>query len=138
MTGKSWSFPDAFMWALGAACVLAGCSQRPPAPEGAIWIEGGVRYHAQPVPRGVVQFFATDGNASGAARIREGHFGGYLRPGRYAVAVIAPQTPAQENERGQYVPATSLIPDRYGDIATSSLVVDVNAAHDRVEFDLTP
>lgn len=111
-----------------AACAAPpGCARRPPAPPGAVWVDGTVAYDERPLPHGVVQFFATDGNASGSVRIEDGRFGGYLQPGRYAVAVVARERPAQEDDQGRYVPATSLIPERYGDIASSTLVVDVEA-----------
>jgi hypothetical protein len=113
-----------------------GCSGRPPAPPGAVWVDGEVRHVGAALPFGVVQFFATDSVASGSVRIKAGRFGLYLKPGSYQVAIIAEEMPGHEDEKGGYVPAKSLIPERFGDIKTSKLEAEVRQSMGRLRFDL--
>ena len=123
---------------VGCSMLIAGCSGGAPAPPGAVWVKGEARFEGLPLEKGVVQFFAVDGAASGAARIRAGRFGLYLQPADYAVAVIAEESHGYEAEDGTYVPPKSLIPLRYADIATSKLETQVDASRRSVVLDLTP
>lgn len=120
-----------------AALLAGGCSFRPPAPPGTIWVSGEVSSGGKPLPFGVIQFFAKDSGASGSVRIHQGRFGLWLKPVGYHVAVIAHEKPGHEDGKGGYVPAVSIIPERYGDIATSKLEADVHdgARHLRIDLD---
>lgn len=123
--------------AVAVACLAgAGCSRVPPPPAGSVWVTGSVRFAGVPLEKGVVQFFATSGQGSGSGRIVAGAFGFYVRPGDYAVAVIAEDAPGYEDERGRFVPPKSRIPPRYSDIATSGLQASVSANRRHVTLDL--
>ncbi len=115
---------------------MTGCGTRPPGPPGSVWVEGEVRHGGTALPFGVIQFFGKDSGASGSVRIRGGRFGLHLKPGPYQVAIIAEETPGHEDEKGGYVPAKSLISERYGDIKTSKLEAEVNASMGGLRFDL--
>lgn len=115
---------------------MAGCGRRLSAPPGTVWVAGEVRYGGSALPFGVVQFFDTDSGASGSVRIRGGKFGLGLHPGRYQVAVIAEEKPGYEDEKGGYIPARSLVPERFGDIKTSKLEAEVSPSMGRLRFDL--
>lgn len=123
---------------VGCSMLLAGCSRGAPPPRGAVWVTGHARFHGLPLEKGVVQFFAVEGAASGATRIRNGRFGLYLQPTEYAVAVIAEESHGYEAEDGTYVPPKSLIPVRYGDIATSGLGAHIDQSQRSVVLELVP
>lgn len=127
MTAKTRPPIEAWLLTLAlVALVPAGCSSRPPAPAGGIWVTGEVTSEGKPLPFGVIQFFGKDSGASGSVRIQRGRFALWLKAGGYRVAVIAEETPGHEDERGGYVPAKSLIPEKFGDVATSKLEADVS------------
>jgi hypothetical protein len=136
--GKSRRLIDRVAIAVLGGCLLifAGCSRGAPAPRGAIWVKGTARFDGQPLEKGVVQFFAVEGAASGATRIRNGRFGLYLQPTDYTVAVIAEESHGYEAEDGTYVPSKSLIPLRYGDITTSGLSAHVDESQRSVVLEL--
>ena len=119
-----------------ATVAFGGCSRRPPAPPGGIWVTGEVSTAGKPLPFGVVQFFGKDSGASGSVRIQRGRFALWLKAGAYRVAVIAEEKPGHEDEKGGYVPAKSLIPEKYGDVATSKIEAAVSDQSHHVRITL--
>lgn len=117
-----------------AGLLASGCSYRPPAPPGTIWVTGEITTEGKPLPFGVIQFFGKETGASGSVRVKHGRFALWLKPGGYSVAVIAEESPGHEDEKGGYVPAKSLIPPKFGMIATSQLEAEVGEKNRHLRF----
>jgi hypothetical protein len=111
--------------ALVIACLLlVGCGPRVPA--GKVLITGTVLLNGAPLEGGVVNFFAKEGTANGAAGVgAEGIFRVFLVPGEYAVAVRDNGGGLRPPEKPGAPPVLipSAIPERYRSANTSGLSV---------------
>mgnify|MGYP006274888543 CR=1 FL=1 len=137
MTAARWLSRSPTLPIAVAACAAALASCSPDMGKSRmVWVTGRVLVTGRPLPAGVVQFFAKDGEASGSTRIQAGRFGLSLPPGIYRVAVVSRESHGRETEGGGVVAAKSLVADRYGDIATSGLTADVTRRGTPFEFDL--
>jgi len=127
-------------WAAVVAGVIfataGGCSPRLPA--GFVVVTGAVTYQGAALTTGTILFSDDSANAGSAPIDRDGRFRVILRPGRVKVAVRAKEGVDRLDDKGNYVPAKSLIPEPFGDTKTSGLSIDVVAGMKPVNIVLKP
>jgi len=122
---------------VGAIFATAGgCGPRVPA--GFVVVTGAVTYQGGPLTTGTILFSDDSANAGSAPIDRDGRFRVILRPGRVKVAVRAKEGVDRLDDKGNYVPAKSLISEPLGDTKTSGLSIDVAAGMKPVDIVLTP
>jgi hypothetical protein len=74
---------------------------------------------------------------TGATLITDGHFGLYLQPGKYGLAILSPQGVEEiDPKTGRLIPPPSRISLDYGSVTTSGLEAAVDEAHRRVDLRL--
>ena len=101
----------------------SGCG--PSAPAGFVVVTGSVTAGDAPLTTGTILFSDDAANAGSAPIEADGRFRTLLRPGRVKVAVRAKEGVDRLDEKGNYVPAKSLIPETLGDTKTSGLTIEV-------------
>lgn len=116
--------------------LASGCGPR--VPEGFVSVTGTVTYEDKPLTTGTILFSAESGAAASAPIDPYGRFETFLRPGRAKVAVRAKEGVDRLDDKGNYIPAKSLIPDALGDTKTSGLSIDVAAGMKPVNIVLEP
>jgi hypothetical protein len=117
--------------------LITGCGSK--APPGTIWITGTVAHQGSPLSEGVIHFVPPQNSAPGgeATRITDGHFGLYLQPGKYGLAILSPQGVEEiDPKTGRLIPPPSRISLDYGSVTTSGLEAAVDEAHRRVDLRL--
>lgn len=106
--------------------------------DGKVVVTGTVKHAGEPLPRGSV-LFSSEKTDGGTALIKPaGRFTVALRPGEYRIAVRCDDGTATMSEAGMYVAGKSLIPERYGDAATTTLTVTVTPGMQPLHLDLPP
>ena len=126
---------------LAAALLLGGCGGTPPAAQ----VSGHVTYEGKPVPAAVVLFENSSQGVFMTARVVDGDYklvtagNAGIPPGSYRVAISPPVVdhplgPILEPPKKSTDP---LIPDRYHDVETSQLVVELVDGVNSVELDMT-
>jgi hypothetical protein len=132
------------LFALHGSLFLPGCArpQRLPTAE----VTGQVTYDGEPLPQGVVIFEPATGRAASGQIRPDGSFtlGTYEKAdgavlGRHRAAVIAREEVAEESPGAPLAPRVgrSLIPETYGDTATSGLEFEVVAEGNHFEIRLS-
>lgn len=102
---------------------------------GYVKLTGVVQYDGKPMQRGSVLFAPSLPGDTGSALIgADGSFSVMLAPGDYSVAVRCYDDDATISESGEYMPPTSLIPERYTDANESGLTVSAKAGVGPVTF----
>ncbi len=129
---------------LGAAAIGivsgAGCSGRYPAT---VPVHGTVRMDGKPLAGGRIDFRPEEGRLATAAIDPEGRYalttfrpGDGAVPGTHRVTVTFGRETKQPIEEGIEQPIEWVVPQRYGDPATTPLRADVSPGNDRIDFDL--
>jgi hypothetical protein len=113
---------------------LSGCGAKGPA--GMIPVTGRITLTGAPLAEGSISFASKDNGFSAAAKVVAGGFRVMLKPGEYAIAVVAQEE--LYDERGLPNGFRQLIPARYFTTATSGLGAVVDQQHASVAFDLAP
>ena len=106
-----------------ACVILSGCWGG--RTDGKVLVTGTVTLDGTPLPRGSVLFRPKTGDGGSGPVKSAGRFSVTLLPGEYQLLVRCDDGSATISEQGEYVPGKSLIPERYGDAATSELTVTV-------------
>lgn len=115
--------------------ILSGCWGG--RTDGKVLVTGTVKYDRTPLPRGSVLFRPTTGDGGSGPIKSEGRFSVALLPGEYQLLVRCDDGSATISEQGEYMPGKSLIPERYGDAATSDLTVTVAPGMQPLQIDLS-
>lgn len=118
------SFVRPWSWAAVAVLIAVGCG--PSIPAGKVRFEGRVSLaNGEPVGYGGVNFAAIEGIETGTAKLRpDGSFVAVLSPGRFHVAVNASKSTIDAKSGGPGV--EWLLPQKFADVATSKLSIDVS------------
>jgi hypothetical protein len=112
-----------------------GCG--PAVPDGMVRVRGQVLHAASPLPDGTILFEAVNGTASGAGRImKDGHYESLMPPGDYKVAVRSYDGVSKIGDDRKRVQPKSRIPERFGSVLTSEIIVTVTPPGDRVDINL--
>jgi len=117
-----------------AGLMLVGCGNSPRS------IDGKVNYQGAPLPAGSITFEPVEEGHRASGTIENGQIVGIttfkagdgLLPGEYRVSITA-----ATNTDDMYAEHKSLIPERYGNPATSSLTATIPPTGDLI-FELTP
>lgn len=116
--------------------IATGCSSGPKGPPGAVKVTGKVTCGGEPLPAGTV-IFQSGGGSSTTARIEAGGaFTTMLVPGEHTVVVSAKDGVDTMDEKGNPVPAKSLVPEKYASSKTSGLTVTVTSKGDPLSIAL--
>ena len=116
-------------------CIAGGCGGS--GDPNAVEVSGTITFAGQPLPSGSINFFRE--GASGSAAIDgRGRYTMSLPPGNYQVSIRASEGYPPMGEGGQVILPKSLIPEKYGDVATSGLRATVEKSQSEVDFDLAP
>ena len=116
--------------------LLAGCWGA--RGDGKVFLTGTVNHAGKPLAGGSV-LFSSEKSDGGTALIKSaGRFSVALLPGNYRIVVRYDDGSATISDTGVYVPGKSLIPERYGDAATSDLTVTVTRGMQPLQLDLPP
>lgn len=119
-----------------ALAIVVGCSAGPKGPAGAVKVSGKVTCGGDPLPTGTL-IFQGGGGASVTARIEKGGtFTTMLMPGEHTVVVNAKDGVDTMDEKGNPVPAKSLVPEKYASSKTSGLTVTVTSKGDPLSIAL--
>lgn len=119
---------------VGSCVTLWGCG--PKVAPGMIPVTGQVTLAGTPLQEAAICFKSDDNGFSNTGRISAGTFRTTLKPGSYAVAVIAQEE--LFDERGISKGFRQLIPVRYFTTTSSGLTATVDSDHRTVVLDLTP
>lgn len=113
---------------VGAA--LAGCGKKAVGPAGSVAVAGKITCGGEPLPQGTI-IFQQAGKGSVTAKINAGGaFSTMLVPGEHDVVVNAKDGIDTMDEKGNPVPARSLVPEKYSSGKTSGLKVTVTPKGD--------
>jgi hypothetical protein len=119
-------------------CVLgfvAACGCGRPTRTGLVEVNGTVTWDGHPLEKGGLVFGPTVNRGGGSAAIGSaGRFRIALDPGEYVVVVRCTDGPDSMDDQGNYIPAKSLIPEKYTDAKTSGLTLSVAPGIKPVEF----
>jgi hypothetical protein len=106
--------------------------------DGKVVLAGTVKHAGKTLSGGSV-LFSSEKSDGGTALIEPaGRFSVALLPGDYRIVVRCDDGSATISEAGVYVAGKSLIPERYGDVATSDLTVTVTRGMQPLQLDLPP
>lgn len=109
---------------------ILGCGGGPKGPPGAVRVSGTVTCGGQPVPSGTLIFQPVSGGSITARFTSAGTFTTMLVPGDYSVVVNAKDGVDTMDENGKFVPAKSLVAEKYASGKTSGLSVTVTPKGD--------
>jgi hypothetical protein len=109
---------------------LAGCGKKAVGPAGSVAVSGKITCGGEPVPQGSIIFQADKGGSVTAKIGAGGSFQTMLVPGEHLVVVNAKDGVDTMDEKGNPVPARSLVPEKYSSGKTSGLKVTVSPKGD--------
>lgn len=132
--GRSRGMVSLVMALVAASAMLWGCG--PKVAPGMIPVTGKVTVAGKPLDEAAICFKGKDNGFSNTARIVAGKFRTALKPGPYAIAVIAQEE--LFDDRGISTGFRQLIPVRYFTTESSGLNATVDAANRTVTLDLAP
>jgi hypothetical protein len=107
-------------------------------------VKGRVTYDGQPLTTGEVSFSSVDGgrvamsniDSKGNYELRTSTTVVGVPPGSYKVKILAVEQKSGMDQDGKPFPAKYLIPEKYGDVATSGLTATVEKGKPEINFDL--
>ena len=118
------SFHCVLFTILAVFVLVAGCGPRVPA--GKVRFVGTVTRGGSPVTVGGVNFMAVEGTETGTGKIQpDGSFEAILSPGSFKVAITAYKGVA-DAKTGRVAGLEWLVPQKYADVRTSGLAIDVS------------
>jgi len=116
------------VWIWGILTAVFGCGSRNPAT---VPVTGTVTFNGTPVEGANVSFFGQQGRPAAGVSDGQGRFrlmtfapGDGALPGEYEVVVTKTEAPSEDPNR-PYPPVRSLLPERYGNRASSGLRASV-------------
>lgn len=107
-------------------------------------VTGHVTYDGQPLTTGEISFSSVDGgriamsgiDSKGNYELRTSTTVAGVAPGNYKVKIVAVEQQSGMSDDGKPFPAKRLIPEKYGDVATSGLTATVEKGKSKIDFDV--